>query len=196
MSNAAALAAELRILTEALDDPDADVAHSLRGLMRYAAAAITTFLGVSVRVVRSDPPLAFSSFTDTVVAGEVRTSLHVVVAGVGPTADSMAVAVTFYAGSPGAFVDLAADLAWLTARPLSDYVIDGHLAIPPVEPRTGLLEATLINQAVGVLIGRGYTPEQAVGELDTRAARAGLDRAGAAQRILAEPSVTSAEKLS
>ena len=59
------------------------------------------------------------------------------------------------AGSaPGTFVDLAADLAWLTARPLSDLVLDRHLP-PPAErgAATSLFEASVINQAIGALIG-------------------------------------------
>ena len=39
-------------------------------------------------------------------------------------------AIILYAGSPGTFVDLAADLAWLTARPLTDFVLDQHLTVP------------------------------------------------------------------
>jgi hypothetical protein len=57
---AAALAADLGILTEALDEPGADLAHSLRRLTANATAAIPTFLGLSVTVDGSDPPFAFT----------------------------------------------------------------------------------------------------------------------------------------
>src|SRR5271163_1462028 len=59
---AAALAAELGFLTAALDEPGGDVADSLRRLTAGATAAIPTFLGLSVTVVGSDPPFAFTAF--------------------------------------------------------------------------------------------------------------------------------------
>jgi hypothetical protein len=191
VSKTAALAAELEILTAALDDPGTDVAHSLRWLALSAAAAVTSYLGLSVLVARSDPPLAFTVLADGVTAGDAKTSLHVAVPGLGERAGRLAVTVTLYAGAPGAFVDLAADLAWLTKSPVSDFTLDQHLAIP-----TGavsgypLRAASLVNQAIGVLIGRGYTPEQALGHLDAEADRARADRHVVAQRILARLSTT------
>jgi hypothetical protein len=102
--------------------------------------------------------------------------------------------VNLYAGSPGAFVDLAADLAWLTARPLSDFVLDQHLTIPtPSNTGTQLHAASIINQAMGVLMGRGHTPEQAHRQLDSQAADAGTDRHAAAQLILAALTATDIE---
>lgn len=43
---------------------------------------------------------------------------------------------------------------------------------------------SVINQAIGVLIGRGHTPAQARRELDTQADRGGTDRHTAARFIL------------
>lgn len=45
--------------------------------------------------------------------------------------------------------------------------------------------STVVNQAIGVLIGRGYTPEQAELEIRTRATAAGHTHAEAASSILA-----------
>jgi hypothetical protein len=96
------------------------------------------------------------------------------------------VSVILFAESPGAFVDLAADLAWLTARPPTEFVLDQHLtaAAQPTSERQ-LREASAINQAIGTLIGRGYTPQQASAELNTQAASSSTDRHTAARRILA-----------
>jgi hypothetical protein len=194
VSNTAAVAAELEILTAALDEPGVDVAHSLRQLALDTAAAISTYLGLSVLVSSSEPPFAFTALAAGVVAGDIRTSLRVVVPRVGNGADRPTVAVHLYAGSPGAFVDLAADLAWQTARPPTDFVLDQHLSIPsPSEPGTQVHAASLINQAIGVLIGRGYTPEQAHLQLDTQAADARTDRRAAAQLVLAK--LTAADTL-
>ncbi|TPG36704.1 ANTAR domain-containing protein [Mycolicibacterium hodleri] len=195
MSNTAALAAELEILTAALEEPGADVAHSLQSLMQYAANAVATYLGLSVLVARSEPAFAFTVLADGVAAEDVHTSLHVVVPGPGERGGRFAVTVTLYARSPGAFVDLAADLAWLTKSPVSDFVLDQHLAIPaPSTSGTTLVGASLVNQAVGVLIGRGYTPEEARGHIDAHAARARTDRLDAAERILAWPSTADGDQ--
>jgi len=48
-----------------------------------------------------------------------------------------------------------------------------------------LFARSLINQAIGMLIARGHTPEQADRKLDAHAARDGVDRHIAARLILA-----------
>ena len=187
----AALAAELEILTAALDQPGTDIARSVRQLALNAAAGVTTYLGLSVLVGRSDPPFAFTALADGVAADDIGTSLRVELPGL---VDQLTIAVNLYAGSPGAFVDLAADMAWLTARPLSDFVLDQHLTIPtPSNTGTELRAASIINQAMGVLIGRGHTPEQAHWHLDSQAADAGTDRRAAAQHVLATLTATDIE---
>ena len=184
MKISAALAGDLGILTAALDEPGADVLHSLHRLGVDAQAAVPTFLGLSVTVAGSDPPFTFTIFEEGAADG-VRTSLRLTLPGVGDGWASPSVDLILYAGTPGTFVDLTADLAWLTGRPPSDFVLDQHLS-GPARPDTGtyLRTASVINQAIGVLIGRGYTPERAHRELDTQADSAGTDRHTTAQFIL------------
>jgi hypothetical protein len=159
------------------------VALSLRQLAADATVGVPTFLGLSVAVARSDPPFTLTAFVEGVGAGDVRTSLRL--SGVGDGGVPVVVLV-LYAGSPGAFVDLAADLAWLTARPLTDFVLDQHLPDPAERgAATSLFEASVINQAIGALIGRGYTPEQAERHLTAEGAAAGLSRHAVGLRILA-----------
>ena len=79
----AALAAELEILTATLDEPGADIAHSVRQLALNAAAGVTTYLGLSVLIGRSDPPFAFTALADGVAAEDIGTSLWVELPGVG-----------------------------------------------------------------------------------------------------------------
>lgn len=185
MEIAAALAAELGYLTAALDEPGADVGDSLRRLTAGATVAIPTFLGLSVTVVGSDPAFTFTAFVDGVGAVDVGTSLRLALPSVDPRHLSPVV-VVFYAGSPGAFVDLAADLAFLTARPLSDFAVDQHLPGPAEQAyATDLFEVSIINQAVGALIDQGYTPEQAERHLEVESAAAGISRYAVGLRILA-----------
>jgi hypothetical protein len=184
MKIGAALAADLGILTAAVDEPGADVLHTLHQLGLDAQAAVPSYLGLSVIVAGSDPPFTFTTVEDG-ATDDVRTSLRLVLTGVGVGRGSPVVALILYAGTPGTFVDLTADLAWLTGRPPSDFALDQHLSIPPGSDGGGYLRAaSVINQAIGVLIGRGNTPEQAHRALDTQADGGGTDRHTAAQFIL------------
>jgi hypothetical protein len=178
------MAASLKILTTALDDASADIAHSVQQLALETAGAIPTYLGLSVPVLQSDPPLTITSLGQGAGDGDIRTSLRVLLPTAG-TGDGHPVAVILYAGAPGAFVDLAADLAWLTGRPTSDFALDKDLTITPgPDPLSQLQAVSDINQAIGVLIGRGYTPQQADGQLDSQADKSRTDRHSAARRIL------------
>jgi hypothetical protein len=184
MKISAALAADLGILTGALDEPGADVLHSLHQLGVDAQAAVPTYLGLSVTVDGSDPPFTFTIFEKGAADG-VRTSLQLTLPGVGDGRAAPSVALVLYAETPGTFVDLSADLAWLTGRPPSDFALDQHLSVPAwSDAGTSLRAASVINQAIGVLIGRGYTPRQAHSKLDTEADGAGTDRHTTAQFIL------------
>lgn len=186
MKIGAALAADLDILTAALDEPGADVLHTLHRLSVDAQAAVPTYLGLSVTVDGSDPPFTFTTL-DHGTAADVRTSLSLTLpgVGVGDGRASQSVALILYAGTPGTFVDLTADLAWLTGRPPSDFALDQHLSLPAgSDAGTYLRTASVTNQAIGVLIGRGYTPGQAHRALETRADGAGTDRHTTAQFIL------------
>lgn len=186
MKIGAALAADLGILTAALDEPGADVLHSLHQLGVDAQAAVPTYLGLSVTVDGSDPPFTFTTLEGG-AARDVRTSLRLRLpgVGVGDGQVSPSVTVILYAGTPGTFVDLSADLAWQTGRPPRDFALDQHLSLPAgSDAGTGLRAASVVNQAVGVLIGRGYTPPQAHRELDTHTVGAGTDRHTAAESVL------------
>ena len=70
------MAAALAILTEALDEPGTDIAHSLHRLTLDAAAAIPSYLGLSVVVSHSDPPLTITTLADGAITGDICTSLH------------------------------------------------------------------------------------------------------------------------
>lgn len=183
VSITAALATDLRILTAALDEPGFDVEDCLGRLASDVAATIPTYCGLSVTVADGDPPFTVAVLAQDTLVGDARTSLRLTLTGAGDTAP---VIVTLYAGSPGTFVDLAADLAWLTAHPLSDVVLDGDL-VPPTSPgdRTRLSEASVVNQAIGALIGQGYSPTQAEVRLNSVGADAGISRYTAAGHILA-----------
>ena len=177
----AALAADLAILTQALDDPDSVVIESVQHLASDVLSAAPSFLGLTVTVHDSDPPFTFTTREDRVEPGDVRTSLMM-----GLSHDGAGARVILYAGTPGAFVDLAADLSWLARHTLAGCELDQHLVLPAVaSTATPLRSASAINQTIGVLIGAGLTPEEAHRELEVRAATADTDRLTAAGEILA-----------
>ena len=72
----AAMAAALAILTEVLDEPGTDIAHSLHRLTLDAAAAVTSYLGLSVVVSHSDSPFTVTALAEGALASDIRTSLH------------------------------------------------------------------------------------------------------------------------
>ncbi len=184
MTVRAALAADLRLLTAALDEPGADVLHSVHQLGADAQAAVPSYLGMSVIVDGSDSPFTFTTLDDG-TADDIHASLRLTLPVVGDGRAASSVALILYAGTPGTFVDLSADLAWLTGRPPTDFALDQHLSVPTgSNTGTYLRTASVVNQALGVLIGRGYTPGQARRELATRADGAGTDRHATAQLIL------------
>jgi hypothetical protein len=177
------LAAELASLSAALDEPGSDIGQGLRLLAAAAAAAVSSYLGLSVVVTRSDSSFTVALLEDGVTVGDIGTSIVLALPGAGDGQGLAAVAFVLYARAPGAFVDLAADVAWLTGRPLTDFALDEHLTVPNAP--TPLVEASVINQAIGVLIGRSYTAKQAHRELDTQSAHRATDRLTAAHLILA-----------
>jgi hypothetical protein len=180
----AALAAELAVLTQALDDSRTDVAESLLRLTAGARVAVASYLGLRVTIAHTDPPVVFTVFEDAVEDGDIRTSLMLVLETLGDGCTPR-VSLLLFAAVPGAFVDLAADLCWMTGRPLTDVILDEHLDVFAERHAVDALQAaSVINQALGVLVGRGYTPEQADQELDARATDAGTNRRQAAALVL------------
>jgi hypothetical protein len=180
------LAAELAALDAALDEPGSAIGQGLHRLAAAAAAAVPSYLGLSVVVTRHDPVFTLTLLDHVGAAGDIGTSILLTLPNPADSHAVAAVAFILYARSPGAFVDLAADASWLTGGPPTDFVLDAHLGVP-AEPdsATPIAVASVINQAIGALIGRGYTALHAHRELDAQAAQSGTERVAAAQLVLA-----------
>jgi hypothetical protein len=180
-----ALAADLVLLTEALDMGAVDIAATLLLLSSDVATAVSSYAGLSVRVVSADSHADLTTLDDPDVVARIVTSLRIPVPAASPATGSSA-AIVLYATMPGAFVDLAADLAWLTDLPLDDVGLDVDLgARLDAHPESSLRSRSSIDQAIGLLVGRGHTPEEALVELEALATRVGGDRYVAAQLLLA-----------
>jgi hypothetical protein len=177
------LAAELALLTEALDLPDVGLAETLTRLATDARTAVESYLGLSVAIAAHGETFDLIVLNADARPEQITTSLLVPLA-VAPDAGAASIALILYAATPGAFIDLVADLAWITGRPAGDFALDQHRSLP-TNSTARLTDLSSVNQAVGVLIERGSTPEQAERELAVRATTAGIELAAAAALILA-----------
>ncbi|WP_205878090.1 hypothetical protein [Mycobacterium camsae] len=184
MKIVSALAADLDILTAALDEPGSDVLCNVLRLATEVEAAVSSYLGLGLTVDAAEPPFTFTTLADG-AAGGVRASLTMTMPGGGGGRASPSVDLVLYAGTPGSFVDLAADLAWLTGRPASAFALDRDVrVVEESHAGIGLRAASAFNQAIGVLISRGHTPAHAHREFDALTDAAGTDRNTAAMLIL------------
>lgn len=194
----AALAADLALLADGLHDPVTSLAPDVAGtvlvLAADARAAMRSLLGLTVTATRAaygdgvpdQVLLRFTLLDEHVDPRDVESSLRLPrpIDGAGP--DQPSVAVVLHAATPGAFFDLGADLAFMTGRPLAAADLDQHRGSALEPDITGVLHAEqTTSEAIGVLIGRGCSPEQAHAEVDSLADAAHTDQAFEAARILA-----------
>ena len=183
MDVSGSLSEQLSALTDALDDPGTDLPAILSVLVDDITAAIPSFLGLTMTLELNAQPFTLTAI-DPTGADTATTSLQLPLdplAGAGPGS-----AVTFYAATRGAFVDLAADarLAWGMD---GHVLLDQHLSIG----RDGHAGSTYelrqqidINRALGVLVSQGHTSERARAQLHHRALEWQLSEPAAAARIL------------
>lgn len=185
MNFAHPLSDQLDALTDALAHPRTNLQAVVATLADNVTAAVPSFLGLTMTLLQAGRPVTVTAI-DADLADAAGTSLRLPLerlAGAAPGSS-----VVFYAGQPGAFVDLAADTHYAYGLD-GDVVLDGHLnpltRLAGVHPGVnGSDEMTVINQAIGVLIARGLPPEEADDELLRRAAGHPRGLPGAAADLL------------
>ena len=99
------------------------------------STAVPAYRGICLTVVENGHPVTVATVRTPHAAESFATSLRLPLAALGPGfhVDSQLV---FYAATPGAFVDLAADLGYAsTIRPRPTHVRPG---LPPAEKSTGV----------------------------------------------------------
>jgi hypothetical protein len=181
------LSAQLSALSTALDDQRIDLRAVVGALAADVAAAVPSFLGLTMTLLLDGRPvtvMAVEADRAAAAGASLRLPLDPL-AGAAPGSS-----VVFYAGRPGAFVDLAADTCYAYGLD-GDVVLDGHLTPPPraVQAHPGVYgsdEMTVINQAIGVLIEHGRLPGEAHEELLRRAAQHGRCLPSVAEDLLTE----------
>jgi hypothetical protein len=209
----AALLAHLKDLTASVGQDDQDLDETLTALTAALHSTAITYCGLRLTIVENQWPITLTAFTDghdadghDVPAG---TSLRLPLALVSPAVDHGS-RVVFFAVTPGAFIDLAADLSYVLggipvsqASPAADgddrrdhggAGLDGHRKaieldvdlplLSRVSGLTGLAELTVVNRAIGMLVAQGNDIEQAHKLLRRDAAAAGVKPQVYAARIL------------
>ncbi len=186
----AATAAALATLTDALDEPGTDIVVTMDRLGDVVVAAVPSFVAMSFRTGSVGAQIEFTGRSDAHQdLSAARTSVFIPLPerDHADSATRSVSALVLYASQPGAFVDIAADISWITGRPLDSFRIDEHLDPPGDDGSVAALaDASTINQAVGVLIERGFTVEAARHHLDRLAAMAGVASAAAAAVLLGQ----------
>ncbi len=185
----AALRTDLASLTQAFDDPDIDLDVELSRLTDNLRAAVSSYLGLTLTLGVAERTVTFNVSAGRRSNGAphvVRASLMLRLAALdGRHVDNTLV---LYAATPGAFVDLTADLTFALRLDGSALVLDAHLV--PLETAaagtSGLADLSTVERAVGVLIAQAFTPELARAELTRRAAADGCSVTTTAEHLLAE----------
>lgn len=174
--------AVVELLSVAIATDGPGLRSDLDALSGALAAAVSSYLGFTIHTeglaVSWGPHLPSRNGQPIRAGSTLRWSLN-------PTATpEAAVTLVLFAANLGAWVDLSADLAWLTQCPPQHLTLDGDLSATVSLDHTDLIEASIINQAIGALIGQGHPPGQANNELDARARASNTDCTGAAQTLL------------
>jgi hypothetical protein len=159
-----------------------ELEKSLTALTEAVKSAAPSYRGLVLTLIIDKQPVSVTS-AEPGNTSDIATSLRLSLAWIPSlSADSR---ITFYASTPGTFVDLAADLAFALD---SDIRLDED--IPPVlaSDLTGIGKLSAINKAVGVLINHGHTPHSAQRELRHTAASTPCSIQKAAEAVTDHPS--------
>jgi hypothetical protein len=188
----------VRDLTASVGQDDQDLSDTLMALATALRSTATSYRGFQLTLVENQWPVTLTAFDDGHDA-PIGTSLRLPLGLVSRRVDGES-RVVFFAGTPGAFTDLAADLSHAlggisvngrssTAKNADDHGIrvDGHRKVIELDididllpasrtsGLTGLAELTVLNRALGMLIQQGHDLEQAHQVLRREAAAAGVE---------------------
>ncbi len=158
---------------------------SLTALTEAVKSAAPSYRGLALTLVIDKQPVSVTS-AEPGNTSDIATSLRLSLAWVPSlSADSR---ITFYASTPGTFVDLAADLSFALG---SDSLrLDEDLPSALVSGLSGVGRLSAINKAVGVLISHGRAPGSAQRELRHTANATPCSIQKAAEAVTDNPSST------
>ena len=187
MKSNSQLVAALASLTAGLDDPSVDLRERLAELVAALTESIDSLVSVALTVVVDHRPFSVAVPVRQGVVAVTSVSIPLRSRS-GPETESRLVLL---AGTPGAFVDLVADVS--LAMNSDPATIDVDTQLPPAGPfdndpgvdmQRDLEDRSAIDQALGVLLARGATMQAANTHLSQRAERDNISMADAARAVL------------
>ena len=186
MELSAALTSHVHDLSESVaEDSTPDALAALAGDLERA---VPSYLGLQLVLYDSGHEVTLTAFDPTSTPDLIATSLQVTLSALGVPGAEPSSSITLYAATPGAFVDLEADLSFVL-EPVDDPAgrderpttaaalisVDDLRRPTTLHPGlTGATDLSTVNRAVGMLIGDGHHPDEAHGQLELRAAAAGM----------------------
>jgi len=178
-----AVVSDLAALSDALGDRDADLVELVLRLGASCSLAVGSYLGFSISLVIDEVAVSVAVLEDFLDPLEILTSVMFPLSALGEHAPGGQ--VVLYAGTPGAFVDLAADLAYALQTGPDAVQLDLHLVPPdPALGAAGLTTLARQNRAIGILLDRGYDTDAALTELHRLARLKAISVDTAAQQLI------------
>lgn len=159
-----------------------ELENSLTALTEAVKNAAPSYRGLALTLVIDRQPVGLTS-AELEHTSDIATSLRLSLAWIPSLGTDSR--ITFYASTPGTFVDLAADLSFALD---SDIRLDEDIPPVLVSDLTGVGKLSAINTAIGVLIGHGHTPDSAQRELRHTAASTPCSIQKAAEAVTDNPS--------
>jgi hypothetical protein len=156
-----ALADDLAVLSTGLDDPVIDLAAVLDVLFDELIDAVPSFVGMELITEASGIPIVLvvtRDYPDPSLEAQASLMLPLL----STRGDRDTTKVIYYATEAGGLIDLAEDGQWILNL---DGNVELDLHLPALQSEVtgirGLNELREFNQAVGVLIEDGHSPEAA-----------------------------------
>lgn len=203
MDVSAALTTLIRDLSGHIEPGSQQTTEAVGALADTLTQAVSSYLGLQLVLMDHGHPVVLTSFDPTAQPDQVAASMRVPLSVLGVRGADPHSAVTFYARTPGAFVDLAADFRHALeprtvvvgrehGSPRTGITVDGPFLPTTVESGlVGAVDLSTIHRAMGLLIGEGHHPDHAYAELIGRAVAAGSTVLACAAQLV-RPSPTGA----
>jgi len=183
MPVSSAVAADLAHLVGVLQLSPGDLQDALRALKGDLVALVPSFAGLSLTVIVQQQPVTLTDLVQRAPpAAAVRSSLAFRLEPL--VEDAHGGLIVFYAWGPGALAALAFGLSEIEAVARQDLLVDRHLSPPGRSGITGIEELSLVNRAVGLLVGRGRTPSDARQHLQVTARDSNLEESQVAAYLV------------
>ena len=157
----------------------------LTALTEAVKSAAPSYRGLALTLIIDKQPVSLTS-AEVGNTSDIATSLRLSLAWI-PSLGAGS-RITFYASTPGTFVDLAADLAFVLGS--ESLRLDEDIPSVLVSDLSGVGRLSAINRAVGVLISHGHTTDSAQRELRHTADVTRISIQKAAEAVTDDPSST------